>query len=74
MMMALLDETLIEGLQILKNDFGVTYTHIAKQIGVSTSILTRFKDGDTNVLGYEKKMELLKWLNEYLDRLTAKGD
>ncbi len=69
-----LDETLIEGLQVLKNDFGVTYTHIARQLDLTPSSVIRFTHGDTNVLGYEKKMELLKLLNEYLNKLMSKSD
>lgn len=60
-----LDRRIIKGLKHVKEEVGVTYTHIGKLLGTSPASLTRFNNGEVQVLGFDKKIELMTIINQY---------
>lgn len=70
------DEQLIQEINFLKNELGVSYKQIAKLVGITQQTLYKFLTGEApSCIGYEKKEQLKRVINNYKQvKIGQKGD
>jgi predicted transcriptional regulator len=70
------DEQLIQEINFLKNELGVSYKQIAKLVGITQQTLYKFLTGEApSCIGYEKKERLKRVINNYKQvKIGQKGD
>jgi predicted transcriptional regulator len=59
------DQFLIDGLNYLKDEIGVSFTKIAELMDCSLTALSQLKSGKTDVFGFAKKQKLRKIIDNY---------
>lgn len=52
----------------LNSSYGVSYSHIARQLGVSPTAIMLFKQGVFSALGEQKQYELKKLVDRFFNR------